>query len=144
MKAAITAGVLLLMLLIIMVGCNTRIGPGMVGIEVDQSGSQRGVQDFTLKTGRIWYNPYFTQIVEYPTFMQTVIWTQSKDEGNATDESITFTTKDSMVINADFNVSYRLIAEKVPSFYVTFRSDDLKAFSDGYMHNQARDCINGV
>lgn len=116
----------------------------MVGIEVDQSGSQRGVQDFVLKTGRIWYNPYSTSIIEYPTFMQTVVWTANKSEGNPQDESITFTTKDSMIVNADFNTSYTLVEAKIPNFYVKFRSDDLKGFSDGFMHNVARDCINGV
>jgi len=116
----------------------------MVGIEVDQSGSQRGVQDFVLKTGRVWYNPYSTSIIEYPTYMQSVVWTASKDEGHPVDESITFTTKDSMIVNADFNVSYLLVVEKVPEFYVKFRSDDLEKFSDGFMHNQARDCVNNI
>lgn len=126
------------------IGCTTRIGPGFVGIEVDNSGTQRGVQDFTLKTGRVWYNPYSTSIIEYPTYMQSVVWSASTNEGNPVDESLTFTTKDSMIVSADFNVSYRLLSERVPSFYVMFRSDDLKGFSDGFMHNQARDCVNGV
>lgn len=123
-------------------GCTQRIGPGMVGIEVDQSGSQRGVQDVTLKTGRIWYNPYSTSILEYPTYMQSVVWSASKDEGHPVDESITFTTSNGMAVNADFNVSYTLEEQKVPAFYVKFRSDDLEKFSDGFMHNVARDCIN--
>lgn len=114
----------------------------MVGIEVDQSGSQRGVQDVTLKTGRIWYNPYSTSILEYPTYMQSVVWSASKDEGHPVDESITFTTSNGMAVNADFNVSYTLEEQKVPAFYVKFRSDDLEKFSDGFMHNVARDCIN--
>lgn len=116
----------------------------MVGIEVDQSGNQRGVQDITLKTGRVWYNPYSTSIIEYPTFMQSVVWTQNPREGKPVDESITFTTKDSMIVSADFNVSYNLLEKMVPAFYIQFRSDDLAAFSDGFMHNQARDCINAI
>lgn len=135
---------LALLALVSSIGCTTRIGPGMVGIEVDQSGSQRGVQDFTLKTGRVWYNPYSTSIIEYPTYMQSVVWSANKDEGHPIDESITFTTKDSMIVNADFNVSYTLIEGKVPDFYVKFRSDDLEKFSDGFMHNQARDCVNNI
>lgn len=102
------------------------------------------MQDITLKTGRIWYNPYSTQIVEYPTYIQSVVWTASVAEGHPTDESITFTTKDSMIVSADFNVSYQLLEKMVPAFYVQFRSDDLEKFSDGFMHNQARDCINNI
>jgi len=124
------------------VGCTTRIGPGMVGIEVDQSGSQRGVQDIELKTGRVWYNPYSTSIIEYPTFMQSVTWTKSAAEGNPTNEEITFNTKDSMTVAGDFNLSYTLFPEKVPAFYVKFRSDDLKTFNDGFLHSVARTCIN--
>jgi regulator of protease activity HflC (stomatin/prohibitin superfamily) len=135
---------MLILSLALLTGCTTRIGPGMVGIEVDQSGSQRGVQDFTLKTGRVWYNPYSTSIIEYPTYMQTVVWTASTSEGHPVDESITFTGKGGIVYNADFNLSYLLDGEKVPTFYVKFRSDDLAIFTDGFMHNVARDCINGV
>ena len=116
----------------------------MVGIEVDQSGSQRGVQDIVLKTGRVWYNPYSTSIIEYPTYMQSVVWTADKSEGHPIDESITFTTKDSMIVSADFNVSYQLLEKQVPNFYIQFRTDDLTGFSDGFMHNQARDCINNI
>lgn len=143
MKVAATYTVLAL-LLATSIGCTTRIGPGMVGIEVDQSGSQRGVQDIVLKTGRVWYNPYSTSIIEYPTFMQSVVWTANKSEGHPVDESITFTSRDSMIVSADFNLSYMLVEKMVPAFYVQFRSDDLTAFSDGFMHNLARDCINGV
>jgi regulator of protease activity HflC (stomatin/prohibitin superfamily) len=123
-------------------GCTTRIGPGNVGIEVDQSGSQRGVQDITLKTGRVWYNPYTTSIIEYPTFMRTVTWTKSLTEGNPANEEITFNTKDSMKVDADFNLSYTLLEAKIPYFYVQFRSDDLQKFDDGWLHNAARICIN--
>lgn len=76
--------------------------------------------------------------------MQNVTWAESTKEGKPFDESITFTTKDSMIVSADFNVSYALLEKMVPAFYIQFRSDDLTAFSDGFMHNQARDCINAI
>lgn len=126
-----------------MFGC-TRIGPGHVGIEINQAGSQRGVQDFTVKTGYLLYNPLFTSVVEYPTYMQTVVWTANPHEGHPTNEELTFTTKDSMVVSADVNLSYQLLADKVPSFYVKFRSDDLDTFTHGFLHNVARDCFNEV
>jgi regulator of protease activity HflC (stomatin/prohibitin superfamily) len=133
---------LVAVLLVAAVGCTTRIGPGMVGIEVDQSGSQRGVQDIVLKTGRVWYNPYSTSIIEYPTYMQSVTWTASPNEGNPGNEEITFNTQDSMKVNGDFNLSYSLLADKVPAFYIKFRNDDLKVFNDGFLHSVARTCIN--
>jgi regulator of protease activity HflC (stomatin/prohibitin superfamily) len=124
-------------------GC-TNINPGNVGIEISKVGSSRGVQDVTLKTGTVFYNPLITEIVEYPTFMQTVKWTKSPDEGKSTDESLTFTTQDSMVINADVSLSYQLNYDKVPAFYVKFRADEIEKFTDGFMRNVARDAFNEV
>lgn len=146
-------GILALVLLVVMlsmIGCD-RIGVGHVGLVVDLAGSQRGVQDFTLRTGWVFYNRFATQVVEYPTFVQTAIWTKDPHEGDNPaydgsdgNEEITFTTRDSMVVKADFNVSYLLDAPKVPAFYVKFRSDDLKTFTHGYFKNAARNCINEV
>lgn len=124
-------------------GC-TSINPGSVGIQISKAGSSRGVQDVTLKTGWVFYNPMWTEIIEYPTYMQTVKWTKSIDEGKAVDESLTFTTQDSMVINADVSLSYQLNYDKVPQFYVKFRADDIEKFTDGFMRNVARDAFNEV
>lgn len=123
-------------------GCSTRIGPGHVGIVVQSSGTDKGVLDAPVRTGRVYYNPMTESIIEYPTFVQTVVWTASTAEGAPTDESVTFTNKDSMAINADISLSYSLQANKVPAFYVKFLTDDLAAFTNGFMRNVARDCLN--
>jgi regulator of protease activity HflC (stomatin/prohibitin superfamily) len=124
-------------------GC-TSINPGNVGIQISKAGSSRGVQDVTLKTGWVFYNPMWTEIIEYPTYMQTVKWTKSANEGKEVDESLTFTTQDSMVINADVSLSYQLSYDSVPKFYVKFRADDIEKFTDGFMRNVARDAFNEV
>jgi len=121
-------------------GCTT-IPPGSVGIVVNQYGSNRGVSDYTTTTGRVFYNPISTSVVEYPTNVQTIQWTKDVHEGAPQDESITFTTKESVSINADVSLSYQLETSKVPSFYVKFRNDDLKTFTYGYLHNIARDAM---
>jgi regulator of protease activity HflC (stomatin/prohibitin superfamily) len=126
-----------------MTGC-TSIDPGNVGIEISKAGSSRGVQDVTLKTGWVFYNPLWTEVIEYPTYMQTVKWTKNPNEGSSADESLTFTTQDSMVINADVSLSYQLNYDKVPAFYVKFRADDIEKFTDGFMRNVARDAFNEV
>lgn len=123
-------------------GCSTRIGPGHVGIVVQAAGSNKGVLDAPVRTGRVWYNPYSEIVIEYPTYMQTAKWTKDPNEGNPTDESITFTNKDSMAINADISLSYSLDETKVPFFYVKFKSDNLGDFTNGFLHNVARDCFN--
>lgn len=131
-----------LALLALSTGCSTRIGPGHVGIVVQAAGSNKGVLDAPVRTGRVWYNPYAETVIEYPTYMQTAKWTQNPNEGSQNDDSITFTNKDSMAINADISLSYSLTDSKVPFFYVKFLSDDLNGFTHGFLRNVARDCFN--
>jgi regulator of protease activity HflC (stomatin/prohibitin superfamily) len=123
------------------VGC-TRITPGHVGITVVNGGSDRGVSDFPAQVGWVFYNPISTSVFEYPTYVQSAVWTKDAGEGRPANEEITFTNKDQMVISADINLSYHLEKEKIPAFYVKFRSDDLNAFTYGYLHNVARDIFN--
>lgn len=133
------------LLFVTLTGCGyTTVEPGHVGIQVNLSGSDKGVKDLPLRTGRIFYNPITETIFSYPTYMQTVSWTKNVNEGNPVDESITFTTKDSMVVNADVSLSYKLDPAKVPMFYQTFRNDDLATFTHGYLHNVTRDQFNEV
>lgn len=130
-----------------MQACASRIDPGHVGIVVDLAGKDRGVQDYTIRTGWVFYAPWGTQIYEYPTFMQTYAFTANPNEGAADhppDESITFTDKNSVKINADISLSYQLDAAKVPSFYVKFRNDDVKDFTFGYLHNVVRTAFDTV
>lgn len=128
--------------LVVMSSACTRISPGHVGIVVNQWGSEKGVSDYTPKVGTFTYNPITTSVFSYPTYMQTVSWVKSAQEGNPTDESITFTIKGNMAINVDVNLSYDLTPEKVPHFYVQFRSDDLSKFTHGFMRNVTRDAFN--
>src|SRR5436190_1678165 len=85
-------GALLLLLLVIgvVIVLNivrmTRIGPGYIGIEINLAGSQRGAQEIPIRTGWVFYSPLKTQIVEYPTFVQTVKWTGDVNEGHPLNE----------------------------------------------------------
>jgi regulator of protease activity HflC (stomatin/prohibitin superfamily) len=126
-------------------GCGyTRIDAGHAGIVVDNFGTKRGVQDYTVATGAVFYNPWSTQVFEYPTFVQTYAFTAAKNEGNPEDESITFTDKNAVRINADISLSYQLLPDKIPSFYVKFRNDDIKDFTFGYLHNVTRTAFDTV
>ena len=52
--------------------CMQRIDAGHEGIKVNLYGSEKGVDDVSLVTGAVWYNPFMEQVFEYPTFVQTV------------------------------------------------------------------------
>lgn len=122
-------------------GC-TRVDPGHVGIKVNYYGSQKGVDDFPAVTGMVWYNPWATTVFQYPTFIQTAVWTHNAKESNSANEEVSFNSREGLVFNADISLSYRLDPTKVPHFYVTFRSDDLDKFTHGFLRNIARDSFN--
>lgn len=128
---------------IYLTGC-TNIGVGNVGIQVSKVGASRGVQDVAIKTGFVGYNPITTEIIEYPYSMQTVKWTKDANEGKPVDESITFTTSNSAVVNCDVASSIQLDYNKAPEFYVTFRADDINTFVDGFYRNVVRNEMNDV
>lgn len=143
---AVAAIALASFMLVVIAGCAgcSSIGPGNVGIQISKVGASRGVQDVTIKTGWVWVNPITTEVIEYPTYMQTVKWTKSANEGSPNDESITFTTGDQMVVNADISLSYQLQFDKAPDFYVKFRADNIEKFTDGFLRNVARNSFNAI
>jgi regulator of protease activity HflC (stomatin/prohibitin superfamily) len=128
-------------------GC-TRVNVGHVGIEVHYAGSDRGADSYPRRTGWVFYNPIGTSVLEYPTYVQTAIWTANPHEGDhpgaADNEELCFNSREGLVICGDISLSYQLNAEKVPHFYVKFRSDDLNAFTHGFLRNVARDAFNEI
>lgn len=145
-QIASTVGIALVslfLLITLLSGCNT-IGVGNVGIVISKVGASRGVQDVATKSGWVIVNPFTTEVIEYPTFMQTVKWTKSTDEGKAVDESITFTTSTGTAVNADVSLSYQLDYDKAPQFYVKFRADNIEKFTDGFLRNVTRDAFDEV
>lgn len=141
---SISLGVALLVAIgTVSMGC-TRVDPGYAGIKIDYYGSNKGVQDIPIVTGVVWYNPISTSILQYPTFVQTAIWTKSPEEGSPKNEEVSFNSKEGLTITGDISLSYQVDPTSVPAFYVKFRSDDLNLFTHGYLHNIARDAFNEV
>jgi regulator of protease activity HflC (stomatin/prohibitin superfamily) len=120
-------------------GACTRISPGYVGIQVSYAGSNRGVSDYPTTNGWVLYNPIFSTVLEWPTFVQTAKWTSNLNEGKPVNEELTFTNKDGMQFAVDVSLAYHLEPDKVPHFYVKFRSDDMDVFTHGFLRNMARD-----
>jgi len=104
-------------------GCQTceTIEPGHVGILVKLDGSQKGVQDYPIMTGRIYYNSYTEKLYIYPTYMQNYNWTSNPHEGKPVDESMDFNSVEGASFNTDVSISYSFIPEKVPHFFVEYR-----------------------
>lgn len=122
------------------VGCGY-VPPGHVGVKVNLYGSNRGVQDLTVVTGRVWYNPLTAEVHEFPTFMQNVVWTKDSNESSSTDESISFNSKEGASLNADVGLSYQIRPEKVPEVFNELRKD-ADYITRVYLRTKIRDVIN--
>jgi len=120
----------------------TRIGAGFVGIEINLAGSQRGASEIPIRTGWVFYSPLRSQIVEYPTFVQTVKWTADINEGHPVNEELVFNSKEGQEVRADVSLSYAIDATRIPDFYVKYRSDDLERFTHGILKDVVRNSLN--
>ena len=119
----------------------TNVEPGYVGIVVNNYGSQKGVQDFPVKVGRVWYNPFTEDVYKFPTFMQNVVWTKEETETSRGDESITFNSVEGATMNVDVSFSYAFVADSVPRIFVTFRKDE-EHITRVYVRSVLRDAFS--
>jgi regulator of protease activity HflC (stomatin/prohibitin superfamily) len=122
----------------------TRIEAGYTGIEVNLAGSQRGASEIPIRTGWVFYSPITTQIIEFPTFVQTVKWTRDTSEGHPLNEEMGFNSKEGMEIFCDVSLSYAIDPKHVPDFYVKYRVSDLEIFTHGILRDIVRNSLNEV
>lgn len=122
-------------------GC-TLIEPGHIGIRVERAGANRGVQDLPIVSGWVSYNPITETVIEFPTTVQTAIWTSNTNEGHQVDESITFSSKEGVSVSADVALSYHVDAQHAGRLYTRFRTTDLDNLTHGYVRNLVRDALN--
>lgn len=102
--------------------CNcscTRIDAGYEGIKVNLYGSNKGVSDVELVTGRVWFNPVTTAVYEYPTFIQTVDY-----------PPFTINAKDGGAFEVDPTVNMNLIPGKASEVFVKYRRDMSEVIND--------------
>jgi regulator of protease activity HflC (stomatin/prohibitin superfamily) len=106
------------------VGCES-VPPGYVGIKVYQYGNQKGVSDFPLKTGAVWYWRPTTDVKVFPIFTQRVIYDDAVGEGEpeGLKESIQCRSSQGAVINFDVGINFNLKSDRVPQIYITYRQD---------------------
>lgn len=135
-------------------GCATvdRIDVGYVGVKVKLAGDSRGVQDAQMRTGWVWFNPATEEVIEFPTKVENISWTKNPNEGlqkgekpnPQTDESLTFSSKEGINVNADIGFSFHIQPDQAPHIYLKFKTNDMHELAYGYMHNVVRDAFNEV
>lgn len=117
-----------------------RIPPGYVGLKVKLYGDNRGVQNATISTGKVWYNGYSEEIIVFPDHVQYYILTASVDEGSPKDESITFGVGGTTV-NADVSLSYFFNTNQIKDFYGKYLKDP-EQFKGTLVRSETRNCFN--
>lgn len=89
-----------------------RIDAGHEGIKVNLYGSNKGVDDIELVTGRVHYNPFTTSVYEYPTFVQTIDY-----------DPFEFNSKDGSVFSFDPTVMMHLKPNAAAEVFKKYRKD---------------------
>jgi regulator of protease activity HflC (stomatin/prohibitin superfamily) len=141
---AYVVGAIVALIILFSMMSATRIDAGHVGVEINLAGSQRGPSEIPVRTGWVFYSPLKTQIIEFPTYVQTVKWTQNLEEGHPLNEELVFNSKEGQEVRADVSLSYAIDAAKVPDFYVKYRVSDLDKFTHGILKDIVRNSLNEV
>lgn len=108
------------------------IDAGNVGIKINLYGSDRGVDNITIVTGRVWYNTWTTKIVEFPTYTQSVDY-----------DPFVVTTKDAAEFKVDPKLNYHVNATMVPQIYRQYRKP-LSEIEQQFMRNTIYDAYRIV
>jgi regulator of protease activity HflC (stomatin/prohibitin superfamily) len=94
----------------LLTSCSERIEAGYEGILVKQYGSDKGVQDASLVTGRVWYNPWTEDVEQYATFVQTLDY-----------DPFTVNAKDGSEFSVDPTLSYNIVPGNSPRIFIKYR-----------------------
>lgn len=103
------------------------IDAGNVGIKINLYGSEKGVDDISIVTGRVWYNDWTTKIVEFPTYTQSVDY-----------EPFAITTRDAAEFKVDPKLNYHINPAMAPKIYRQYRLS-LPEIQQGFMKNLVYD-----
>ncbi len=140
-KTIIVAGALLFLGSLLIPTSVTYISPGHIGIVIHRAGG--GVDSMPLGPGFHTRNPLFTQIVEYPTFMQTLVLTKASTEGSPNNDEINVNSVEGQPLSLDVSMSFELDPRKVPQLYQTFRTD-IAAIQHSYVKQSIRQALQEV
>ncbi len=123
--------ILALLAFVVFASSCSRIDAGHTGIKVKMYGSEKGVQDVTAVTGRVWYNPATVEIFEFPTFVQTKRY------------PIKVTDADGMSVSFESVLNYSVPSENVPDIFVKYRKT-LPELEDGIINTIVRKATSTV
>lgn len=112
-----------------MTSCSERVDAGSEGILVNLYGSEKGVDDVSLVTGCVWYNPFTEEVYEYPTYVQTIDY-----------PAFTINAKDGSEFTVDPTVSLKMVDGNAPKVFKKYRKG-LGDIVNGALFNYVKDAF---
>lgn len=119
-----------LLFMVVFSSCRERIDAGYEGIKVNLYGDGKGVDDISLVTGVIWYNPFTTEIYEYPTFVQTVDY-----------EPFSINARDGSSFTVDPTISLKIIDGKSPEVFKKYRKNNITEVINTTLYNYVKNAF---
>jgi regulator of protease activity HflC (stomatin/prohibitin superfamily) len=126
----------------------TKVPAGNVGVKVYLLGNSKGVDVEELTPGRYWIG-INEELYLFPTFAQNYTWTREWVDENGdskaqqselADESISFQTKEGLVVSADVGISYNVDPTKVSVLFQKYRKG-IDEITDLYLRNMVKDAL---
>ena len=136
---AIVLGVIAVLSGVTYVAMLEKVEAGYVGIRVDLLGTDQGVSNDEVGPGRYWIG-INEDLYKFPTFAVNYVWTQDRNEGSATDESLTFQSVEGMNVSADVGITYSVDPEMVSDLFQRYRKG-IEEITDIYLRNAVRDAL---
>lgn len=107
-----------------------RVDAGYEGIKVNLYGSKKGVDEVTLVTGAVWYNPITTAVYEYPTFVQTVDY-----------PAFSINAKDGSSFTVDPTISLKIVDGKSAEVFKKYRKEDILEVINTTLYNYVKNAF---
>lgn len=93
------------------------------GILVERFGANRGPQKIDVVNGFVLYNKWTEAAHECPNYIQTRVYTKDANEGSASNEELSITTKDGMNVQFDVSLVYRVETGRFVNIFRRYRRD---------------------
>ena len=129
MKSKIIFGILSLFMAFSLTSCMEKVDAGCEGIKVNLYGDSKGVDDASLVTGVVWYNPWTTKVYKYPTYVQTIDY-----------KPFTVNAKDGSEFTVDPTISLKIVDGKSPLVFKKYRKE-LHEVIEGTLYNYVKDAF---
>lgn len=107
-----------------------KIDGGYEGIKVNLYGDDKGVDNVTLVTGAVWYNPITTAVYEYPTYVQTVDY-----------PPFSINAKDGSSFTVDPTISLKIVDGKSAEVFKKYRKEDITEVINTTLYNYVRNAF---